>query len=80
MLLNCANSKCPAQFLYLYEGELFILQLPNRTVERYWLCKACSPFMRVVYDLAEGVKVIPKGVARECMNGHTNQSIGRTAA
>jgi hypothetical protein len=62
MVLNCANPNCAAEFLYLYEGELFLIELPNRTVERYWLCGACSPSMRVVYEPAEGVKVIAKDV------------------
>jgi hypothetical protein len=62
MVFNCANPACSAEFLYLYEGELFVIELPNRTVQRYWLCAACAPSMRVVYDPGEGVKVVPRDV------------------
>lgn len=61
MLLNCANPNCTAEFLYLYEGELFLIELPDRTVQRYWLCGACARSMRVVYDVIEKtVKVLPR--------------------
>lgn len=64
MLLSCANSNCPAEFLYLYQGQLFLLELPNRTVERYWLCEACAQSMRVVYEPAEGIKIIQRDAVR----------------
>jgi hypothetical protein len=62
MLLSCANPNCSAEFLYLYEGELILIELPDRTVQRYWLCGACAPYMRVVYDSSEGVKIVAKDV------------------
>jgi hypothetical protein len=62
MLFNCVNPDCGADFLYLYEGELIVIELPDRTVRRYWLCGACAPYMRVVYDPCEGVKLVAKDV------------------
>ncbi|HEX6505792.1 MAG TPA: hypothetical protein VF011_21325 [Terriglobales bacterium] len=62
MLLNCANPKCSAEFLHLYDGELIVIELPDRTVQRYWLCGACAPYMNVVYDPVEGIKIVPKDV------------------
>jgi hypothetical protein len=60
MLLNCANPNCSAEFLYLYDGELFVIELPNRTVERYWLCRECALSMRVAYVAPEGVSVMQR--------------------
>ena len=68
MLLNCANPGCSAEFLYLYEGELFLIELPNRRVERYWLCRECSLSLGVIYDVSEGVKVIPRDLAKTSVN------------
>jgi hypothetical protein len=62
MLFNCANPECSAEFLYLYEGELIVIELPDRTVQRYWLCGACAPRLRVLYDPREGVKIVAKDV------------------
>ena len=62
MLLNCANPKCNAEFLYLYEGEVILIELPDRSVQRYWLCGACASSMRVVYDPVVGIKIVPKDV------------------
>lgn len=64
MVLNCANPSCSAKFLYLHEGTLVLLELPNRTVERYWLCGACSPSMRVIFRPGEGVRVVSKHASK----------------
>lgn len=74
MLLNCANPNCTSEFLYLYEGELFLIELPNRTVERYWLCGACAPSMRVVHEPASGVKIIAREVVKRSLDSKTDQS------
>jgi hypothetical protein len=60
MVSYCANPNCGAEFLYLHEGELFIIELPHDGVEHYWLCPACARYLRVVYDISEGAKVVPK--------------------
>jgi hypothetical protein len=60
MILNCANPNCTADFLNLYEGEWIVIELPDRTVERYWLCGACAPHLCVVYDPMEGVTVVAR--------------------
>ena len=62
MLLNCANPNCPAEFLYLYEGEWIVIEVPGHALQRYWLCGACAPYMRVVYDPVVGIKIVPKDV------------------
>ncbi len=72
MLLTCANPNCTAEFLYLHEGELFLIELSDRTVQRYWLCGACAPSMRVVYDPAEGIKLVPKDAATESERAETD--------
>jgi hypothetical protein len=72
MLFNCANPECSAEFLYLYEGELIVFELPDRTVQKYWLCGACAPRMRVEYDPAAGVKVVAKRVPLEKTAGGEN--------
>lgn len=64
MVTNCANPDCDAEFLYLHEGELFVIELPDKGAAHYWLCPSCAPYMRVVYDPSEGAKVVAKsGVA-----------------
>ena len=55
---NCANPECDAEFLYLHEGELFVIELPDKSVAYYWLCPSCATNLRVVFDLAEGARVI----------------------
>lgn len=71
MLLNCANPGCSAEFLYLYEGQLFLIELPNRRVERYWLCRECSLSMGVIYDKSEGIKLITKDVTQKSEGSRT---------
>lgn len=55
---NCANPECNAEFLYLHEGELFVIELPDKSVAYYWLCPSCATYLRVVFDPVEGAKVI----------------------
>jgi hypothetical protein len=80
MLLNCANPNCPAEFLYLYEAEWIMIALPDRTVQRYWLCGACAPSMRVVYDPAEGVHVIRRHEVKKSADSRADQSSRPKAA
>ena len=55
---NCANPECNAEFLYLHDGELFVIELADKKVAYYWLCPSCATNLRVVFDPAEGAKVI----------------------
>jgi hypothetical protein len=64
MLLTCANPNCPAEFLYLYEGEWVVIGLPGQ-MQRYWLCGACSQSMRVFYEPGKGIKVVPKDMVKK---------------
>jgi len=58
MVSKCANPECDAEFLYLHEGELFVIELPEKGVAYYWLCATCATYLRVVFDAVEGAKVI----------------------
>ena len=58
MVSNCANPECNAEFLYLHDGELFVIELPDKKVAYYWLCPSCARNLRVVFDPVEGAKVI----------------------
>jgi hypothetical protein len=73
MVTNCANPNCSAEFLYLHEGEVFVIELPDNSVEHYWLCPSCARYLRVAYDESGGVKVVAKsgvpGVARLTVPG-----------
>jgi hypothetical protein len=60
MVSKCANPDCGAEFLYLHEGELFVIELPDKGVKHSWLCPSCAPHMRVAYDPSEGAKVVSK--------------------
>ncbi len=60
MVSNCANPECAMEFRYLHEGELFTIELPDRTVQHYWLCGVCAAHMRVVYDASMGTAVVAK--------------------
>lgn len=62
---NCANPECDAAFLYLHEGELFVIELPDKSVACYWLCPSCAKYLRVVFDPEEGAKVIAKLDSRD---------------
>ncbi len=59
MVKNCANPDCGAEFLYLHEGELFVIPFSDH-VENYWLCPLCAPSMRVAYDASQGARVVPR--------------------
>lgn len=49
-------------------------------MERYWLCGACAPSMRVVHDSAEGIKVIPRDVVKKSADDKADQSSPPKAA
>ena len=57
MVSKCANPACDASFRYLHEGRIFSVRSDSaehsakatgHTVERYWLCSACSDRMTLV--------------------------------
>lgn len=60
MVSNCANPECGADFLYLHEGELFVIKLPDETVQLSWLCPLCAPYMNVVCDADGEVRVVAR--------------------
>jgi hypothetical protein len=59
MVLRCCHPNCTADFVHLYEAEWIVIELPNRTRQCYWLCGACAPRFHLVYDLGEGVTIVP---------------------
>jgi hypothetical protein len=72
MTLFCCYPKCVAQVLHIYESEWILIELPNQTVQTYWLCGACTPQMRLVYDPNEGgVKIVPRLGAKKPVAGET---------
>jgi hypothetical protein len=80
MVSFCANPECGAEFLYLHEGELFVIELPHDGVECYWLCAACARDLRVVYNLPEGAKVVPKATVLHAANSSAGRAIRKPAA
>jgi hypothetical protein len=58
MISFCSNPECGSPFLYLHEGELFVIRLPDNAVQHYWLCPACAPFFHLIHDPATGAKVV----------------------
>ena len=60
MIFECANPNCSAEFVHLHESELFLIELQDRIVHRYWLCGACAPHMCVVADPIGGVRIVPR--------------------
>ena len=59
MLSRCLNPACGSPFRYLHEGRIFIIERiaalpgnpePQRLVEHYWLCEACSRTWKVVVE------------------------------
>jgi hypothetical protein len=60
MISNCANPDCGAEFLYLHEGELFVIELPDKGVAHYWLCPSCARRMRLVYDRTGAMRLVAK--------------------
>lgn len=74
MISYCANPDCGAEFLYLHDGEVFVIELPDRSVRYYWLCKLCAGRMRIVYNRADGAKVVAKSEVFD-----TTRATGRAA-
>jgi hypothetical protein len=71
MILFCCYPKCVAEILHMYESEWTLIELPNQTVQTYWLCGACTPQMRLVYDPNDGVKIVPRLAAKKPAAGET---------
>jgi hypothetical protein len=80
MIFKCANPNCSADFLHLYESELFLIELPDRIVHRYWLCGACAPHMCVVSDPIEGVRIVPRQAVEKPLDSETGRDSTRKVA
>jgi len=80
MIFECANPNCSAEFLHLHEGELFLIELPDRTVHRYWLCGACAPHMCVVAHPIEGMRIVPRQAVEEPLDSETRRGSSRRVA
>jgi hypothetical protein len=59
MLSGCLNSLCGAPYHYHREGRIFRIDRiisgtsgsePQRQVEHYWLCAACSAKLKVIVE------------------------------
>lgn len=81
MVSNCSNPDCGTEFLYLYDGELFVLKLPNKGVEYYWLCPSCSPYMRVIYDTGQrAVAVVTRSGVLDAVRSVVRMAIKKPVA
>jgi hypothetical protein len=75
MLSKCANPSCSAQFIYLREGKLFVMEhsakprlklhgpvlaKPASRLEHFWLCGRCSESFTLIYQAEHGVQVVAK--------------------
>jgi hypothetical protein len=74
MLSKCANPRCPASFLYLHEGKLFLLdagldadtddpavaapQKSARRLEFFWLCTDCAQKLTLRYQKGVGITAV----------------------
>jgi hypothetical protein len=55
---HCANPECGNEFLYLRDGELFVIKpVPQSSTQYYWLCSSCAGHLRVVHDPRTGVAI-----------------------
>lgn len=76
MLAKCANPSCSTPLVYLREGKIFMVELPQpqfevrsatpakpkavNRVEHFWLCGQCSGEMTLTYDRQRGVEIVRK--------------------
>lgn len=69
MVNCCANANCGKPLLYLREGRIFLFEvatglrdsngIPERRLEHFWLCGACSENLSLTQDAA-GIRVVRK--------------------
>lgn len=64
MVSMCANPECGADFLYMYEGQIFLIQQLDKTIRPFWLCNRCAAEMEVVCGPLGTAKVVPKSSSR----------------
>lgn len=64
MIAKCANPVCDADFRYLHEGKLFLLEISRNSRhegtqrrEYFWLCDQCSATMKVVINQSGEVAI-----------------------
>jgi hypothetical protein len=55
------NPECSNEFLYLRDGELFVVR-SQKSVQYFWLCPSCAVSYRLVHDATSGARVIAKVV------------------
>ena len=68
VVAKCANPDCPAPFLYLREGRLFVMSSSSRHsrelgrengVRYAWLCHDCGTTLAVEFEAGKGLRVVP---------------------
>ena len=68
MLEKCANPACPAKFLRLHDGRLFVTEVEGadqsngghaRQREYFWLCSSCGRTMTVAVERGRRPQVVP---------------------
>ena len=66
MVTKCVNPACTKPFLYLTEGKVLRVSLPNAAgsfrhpVEHFWLCGPCSGDYELIAGPQGSVSVVPK--------------------
>ena len=72
MVSRCANPDCSNSFRYLHVGKLFRFDAwhrsgdgsqrsPRKGMELFWLCEDCVRDLTIVWDPADGARVIARG-------------------
>ena len=71
MVSHCANPECGNEFLYLRDGELFVIKSQQQpSANYYWLCTTCAGHLRIINDPRHGVLISPRSATAE-LDGST---------
>ncbi len=61
MVSHCANPECGNEFLYLHDGEVFVIKSDALSqVRYYWLCSSCADHLFVSYEARRGVIIMQR--------------------
>lgn len=70
MVSHCANPECGNEFLYLRDGELFVIKSQQQpSAHYYWLCSSCASHLRIINDPSHGVLISPRPATTELDGG-----------
>lgn len=70
MVSHCANPDCGNEFLYLRDGELFVVKSQQQpSANYYWLCSSCASHLRIINDPRHGVLISARSATAELDGG-----------